>query len=266
MPYQDPPFVMPSMRLDGAVALVTGASRGIGSGVALALAHAGADLAITARTSADLDRVAAEAVGMGRKVLPVVADLEQPGEPSRIVDATLRHFGRVDVLVTGAGINIRQPADQFTAEQFAQIMRLNVEAPFRLANAVRPVMRDQGRGRIVCVTSVATVLAVPNVSVYAMSKAALGAMVRALALEWAGEGITVNAIAPGRYWTAMTDAVFSDPERHASAVGVIPLGRPGVPADVAGAAVLLASDAGAYTTGQTLFIDGGWTTAAAVKA
>jgi NAD(P)-dependent dehydrogenase (short-subunit alcohol dehydrogenase family) len=266
MPFQDPPFVMPSLRLDGAVALVTGASRGIGRGVALALAHAGADLAISARSADDLDRVASEAIDMGRKVLPIPADLDAAGEPARIVESAVRHFGRLDVLVTGAGVNIRQPAAQFTSEQFAQIMRLNVEAPFWLANAVRPVMRDQGRGRIICITSVATMLAVPNVSVYAMSKAALGAMVRALALEWAGEGITVNAIAPGRYWTAMTDAVFSDPEKYASAVGVIPLGRPGVPADVAGAAVLLASDAGSYTTGQTLFIDGGWTTAASIKA
>jgi NAD(P)-dependent dehydrogenase (short-subunit alcohol dehydrogenase family) len=266
MAFQDPPFVMPSMRLDGAVALVTGASRGIGRGVALGLAHAGADVALSARSSTDLDRVASEVVAVGRKVLPIVADLDTPGEPARIVESALRHFGRIDALVTGAGVNIRQPAGEFTPEQFAGIMRLNVEAPFWLANAVRPVMRDQGRGRIICITSVATMLAVPRVSVYAMSKAALGAMVRALALEWAGEGITVNAIAPGRYWTAMTDAVFSDPESHASAVGVIPLGRPGVPADVAGAAVLLASDAGAYTTGQTLFIDGGWTTSAAVRA
>ena len=127
-------------------------------------------------------------------------------------------------------------------------------------------MQAQGRGRIVCITSVATGVALPNVSVYSMSKAALGAMVRALALEWARDGITVNAIAPGRYWTAMTDAVFSDPALHASAVGVIPLGRPGVPADVAGAAVLLASDAGAYMTGQTLVVDGGWTASAGVMA
>jgi NAD(P)-dependent dehydrogenase (short-subunit alcohol dehydrogenase family) len=266
VPHSEPPFVMPSLRLDGAVALVTGASRGIGRGVALALAHAGADLAITARTTADLERVADEASAMDRKVLPIAGDLATPGEPARIVDEAVRHFGRIDVLVTGAGINIRQPADQFTRDQFAQVMALNVEAPFWLANAVRPIMQGQGRGRIICITSVATTLALPNVSVYSMSKAALGAMVRALALEWAAEGITVNAIAPGRYWTAMTDAVFSDPERHASAVGVIPLGRPGVPADVAGAAVLLASDAGAYTTGQTLFIDGGWTSSAGVKA
>ena len=186
--------------------------------------------------------------------------------PRRIVDAAVRHFGRLDVLVTGAGINIRQPADRFTPEQLAQIMRLNTEAPFWLAQAARPAMQAQGRGRIICITSVATTRALPNVSVYSMSKAALAAMVRALALEWAREGITVNAIAPGRYWTAMTDAVFSDAALGASAVSVIPLGRPGVPADVAGAAVLLASDAGAYMTGQTIVVDGGWTSSAGVQA
>jgi len=257
---------MPSLRLDGAVALVTGASRGIGRAVALALASAGADLALTARTGEDLDRVAAEAAAMGRQVLPITGDLEEADAASRIADVAIRHFGRLDVLAIGAGVNIRQAAERFTPEQFARVMRLNVEAPFWLANAVRPTMRAQGRGRIICITSVSTTVALPNISVYSMSKAALGAMVRALSLEWAGDGITVNAIAPGRFWTAMTDAVFSNPQLHASAVDVIPLGRPGVPSDVAGAAVLLASDAGAYTTGQTLVVDGGWTAAAGVKA
>jgi NAD(P)-dependent dehydrogenase (short-subunit alcohol dehydrogenase family) len=266
MPYTDPPFVMPSLRLDGAVALVTGASRGIGRAIALGLARAGADVALTARTAEDLERAADEIRSMDRRVLPIAEDLADPDAPPRVIDSAVRHFGRLDVLVTGAGINIRQPADQFTPEQLANVMRLNVEAPFWLARAARPLMQAQGRGRIICVTSVATTIALPNVSVYAMSKAALGAMVRALALEWAGEGITVNAIAPGRYWTAMTDAVFSDPALNASAVSVIPLGRPGVPADVAGAAVLLASEAGSYITGQTIVVDGGWTSSAGVRA
>ena len=145
-------------------------------------------------------------------------------------------------------------------------MRVNVESGFFLAQAAAPVMRAQGHGRIIAVTSVATKVALPNVSVYSMSKAALGAMVRALAIEWAKDGVTVNAIAPGRFWTAMTDAVFSNPELHENAVSVIPQARPGVPADLAGAAVLLASDASSYITGQTLFVDGGWTASAGVRA
>lgn len=257
---------MPSLRLDGLVALVTGASRGIGRGVALALAHAGADVALTARTIADLDRVADEISALPRRVLTVPVDLEDPTAAEPLVETVVGHFGRLDVLVTSAGINIRQPADQFTPEQYARVMRLNVEAPFWLAKAARAVMRDQKRGRIICITSISTEVALPNISVYSMSKAALGAMVRALALESARDGITVNAIAPGRFWTAMTDAVFSDPGLHESAVSVIPLGRPGTPADVAGAAVLLASEAGAYITGQTIVIDGGWTAAAGVMA
>jgi NAD(P)-dependent dehydrogenase (short-subunit alcohol dehydrogenase family) len=257
---------MPSLRLDGRVALVTGGSRGLGLGIALALAHAGADIGIVGRSDATLEDAAALIRGTGHAGLAIRADLADNDAPAAVVRQALDHFGRLDILVHAAGVNIRQPATAFTLSQWATVMRLNVEAAFFLALAAEPTMRAQAHGRIICVTSIAAGLAIPNTSVYGMSKAALQQMVRALALEWAPHGITVNALAPGRFWTAMTDAVFSNARAHASAVSVIPAGRPGVPADLAGAAVLLASDASAYVTGQAITVDGGWTASGGVLA
>jgi len=251
-------FTMPSLRLDGRVALVTGGGRGLGLGIALALAHAGAAVAVAARTECEVTGAADMLRALGREALGITADLSEHGAPAAVIGRLLAHFGRLDILVHAAGINVRVPAEQVTREEYARLMRVNVESAFFLAQAAAPLMRAQGRGRIIAVGSVAAEIAIPRVSVYAMTKGALKQMVKALALEWAKDGITVNAIAPGRFWTRMTDAIFSDPQLHASAVRVIPIGRPGVASDLAGAAVLFASDAGAYITGQTLVVDGGW--------
>ena len=251
-------FQMPSLRLDGRVALVTGGSRGLGLGIALALAHAGADVAIVARTATQLDDAVRQLRALGRTAHGIAADLADDAAPRAVVDEAAARLGGIDILVHAAGLNLRVPALQVSRDQYARLMRVNVESAFFLAQAAAPLMRARGGGRIIAVGSVAAEIAIPRISVYAMTKGALKQMVKALALEWAKDGITVNAIAPGRFWTQMTDAVFADPQLHASAVRVIPLGRPGVPSDLAGAAVLLASDASAYITGQTLIVDGGW--------
>ena len=251
-------FTIPSLRLDGRLALVTGGARGLGLGIGLALADAGADIAIVARTAAQVADAVERVRALGREAHGIVADVGAPEAPQAIVGEVMSRFGRLDIVVHAAGINIRKPASQITRDDYERLMRVNVEAAFFLAQAAALVMRTAGRGRIIAVGSVAAEIAIPRVSVYAMSKGALKQMVKSLALEWARDGITVNAIAPGRFWTTMTDAVFSDPELHASAVRVIPMGRAGVAADLAGAAVLFASDASAYITGQTLIVDGGW--------
>jgi len=249
---------MPSFRLDGQVALVTGGSRGLGLGLALALAHHGADIALAARTASQLEEAAELVRRAGRRAITIEADVSSVEQVKAMVAKTTDGLGRLDILVNGAGINVRKPAASFAREDFESLMRINLEAAFFISQAAGHVMRRAGHGRILCIGSIAAEVAIPNVSIYAMSKGGMRQMVKSLALEWAKDGVTVNAIAPGRFWTKMTDAVFSDDRLYDSAVRVIPMGRPGVPADLAGTAVLLASDAGAYITGQSIVIDGGW--------
>lgn len=262
----DSAYALPSFRLDGQVAIVTGGSRGLGLGIARALAMQGADLVLASRGAAELDRAAETLRAEGRRVVTVPIDIGTREAPERLVSAAIERLGRLDILVNGAGINVRKPAASFTREDFEGVIRINLEAAFFLSQAAGQVMRHQRRGRIISIGSIAQEVAVPNVGVYAMSKGGLRQMTKALALEWARDHVTVNAIAPGRFWTTMTDAVFSDDRLYDAAVRVIPMGRPGVPADLAGAAILLASEAGAYITGQTIVVDGGWLASSGVEA
>lgn len=262
----DSAFDLPSFRLDGQVAIVTGGSRGLGLGIARALALQGADLVLASRGADELSRAAEGLRTAGRRVVTVPIDIGTREAPDRLVAAAVDRLGRLDILVNGAGINVRKPAASFSREDFASVIRINLEAAFFLSQAAGQVMRAQGRGRVISIGSIAQEVAVPNVGVYAMSKGGLRQMTKALALEWARDHVTVNAIAPGRFWTTMTDAVFSDDRLYDAAVRVIPMGRPGVPADLAGAALLLASEAGAYITGQTIVVDGGWLASSGVEA
>lgn len=262
----DSEFQMPSFRLDGRAALVTGGSRGLGLGIALALAHAGADIAIAARTETELQTAAELLRATGRQVLSLPTDSGQVEQVRATVQQAQAHFGRLDILVNAAGINIRQPFDNFTESDWERLMNINLKGAFFAAQEAARVMRAQGKGKIINVGSIAFEIAVPNISLYAVSKGGMRAMTHSLSLELAKDHINVNAIAPGRFWTAMTDGFFSVPELYESAVSVIPLGRPGVATDLAGVAVLLASDAGDYITGQTIFVDGGWLVNGGVKA
>jgi 2-dehydro-3-deoxy-D-gluconate 5-dehydrogenase len=262
----DDEFVMPSLRIDGQVALVTGGSRGLGLGIALALAHAGADIALAARTRDALERAAALVRRIGRRAYVIEADVSSVASIREMVAAAHREYGRLDVLVNAAGINIRRPSDTFTEGDWDTLMTVNLKSAFFAAQQAARVMRTQGHGRIINVGSLTFELAVPNVTLYAISKGGMRQMTRQLAVEWAKDGIAVNAIAPGRFWTEMTDAVFSVPELYDAAVSVVPMARPGIPSDLAGAVVLLASQAGSYITGQTIVIDGGWMVSSGVRA
>ena len=253
----DHEFKMPNLRLDGQVALVTGGSRGLGLGMALTLAHAGADVALAARTVEQLAQAAKLVRDTGRKALIVPTDVSRIEEVRAMVAQTAKHFGRLDILVNGAGINIRQPAATFTEDDWDRLMNINLKSVFFACQEAAKIMRRQGKGKIINLGSVSFEIALPDIALYATSKGGMRQLTRALAVEWATDNICVNAIAPGRFWTAMTDAVFSVDELYDSAVSVIPQGRPGIPSDLAGATVLLASDASDYITGQTIHVNGG---------
>lgn len=261
----DHDFEMPSLRLEGRVALVTGGSRGLGLGMALALAHSGADVALASRSASGLAEAAALVQQTGRQAFVIPTDVGEVAAVQAMVAAAREHFGRLDILVNAAGVNLRQRADTFTEADWDALMSVNLKGAFFAAQAAAPVMREQGGGKIINLGSLSFEIVVPNIALYAISKGGLRQLTRALAVEWAKDNIQVNAIAPGRFWTAMTDAVFSDEDLYESAVSVIPQGRPGVPADLAGATVLLASAASNYITGQTIVVDGGWLVGGGVK-
>ena len=251
----------PRFDLAGQVALVTGAARGLGRACAIALAQAGADVALGLRDAASPDGVtlAATIRGLGRRALPLQMDVTRRAEIDAAVAAALREFGRVDVLVNNAGIGPPNPAEAVTEEDFDHTLAVNVKGTFFVSQAVGRVMLWQRAGRIISLSSQAGFVALPTESVYCMSKAAIAHLTKCLAVEWAPFGINVNAVAPTFIRTPGTVKWLADDAFRAELLGRIPLGRVGEPVDVAGAVVFLASPAAAMITGTTLLIDGGWT-------
>ncbi len=258
-------MILDRMRLDGKVALVTGGSQGLGLGAAQALAEAGADVAIAARSEDRLVEAAARIEARGRRALPVPVDLSDVRAAMATVDRTVATLGRLDILVTAAATQLRKPILQVTPEDWELLVAVNLRAVyFMCQHAARHMLkRDQpdnngARGKIINVVSLTAVGAWPNVSVYGTTKGGVAQMTKAMALEWGPLGICANAIGPGTFRTELTQSLYDDPERAERIVSRIPLGRPGLPDDVAGAVVYLASPASDYVTGQVLWIDGGW--------
>ena len=249
----------PSYRLDGQIALVTGAARGIGRACAVALAHAGADVVLGLRDVAADDGAAAEIAALGRRALPVQMDVSRLPEIRAAVAAAVDHFGRLDILVNNAGLGPSNPAEEVREEDFDLTVTVNLKGTFFASQAAGRVMIAQQYGRIISLSSQAGFVALPTESVYGMTKAGIAHLMRCLAVEWAPHHITVNAVAPTFIATPGTERWLSDPTFAADVVQRIPLGHVGRPMDVAGAVVFLASPAAAMITGTTLLIDGGWT-------
>ena len=250
----------PRFDLNGQVALVTGAARGLGRAISLALAHAGSDVALGLRdvnTGGDLAR---EIQAMGRKALPLPMDVLHLDQITRAINDTVAHFGRLDILINNAGGGTSGLAENVTEQDYDLTMDLNAKATFFACQAAGRVMMRQKSGRIINLSSQAGYVALPTESVYCMSKAAISHLTKCLAVEWGKHNITVNAVAPTFITTPGTDEALSDPAFRDDVIERIAgLHRIGEPVDVAGAVVFLASPAASLITGHTILIDGGWT-------
>ena len=246
--------------LQGKVAIVTGASRGLGQYFSRALARAGADVVITSRTLESLEQTRKEIETMGRKALPCTLDTRKLETIQPMVDAALRRFGRIDILVNNAGCNIRKAAVDMTPEDWDTVVGTILRGAFFVSTAVaRSAMIAQKHGRIVNVGSGTSLFGFPGIVPYCASRGGMTQMTKALAAEWAPLGITVNVLAPGWFKTAQNAILYEDPQWVANVVEKIPAGRTGLPNDMDGTVVFLASDASEYVTGQLLFVDGGFT-------
>ncbi len=250
----------PRFDLTGDVALVTGAARGLGRAISLALAHAGADVALGLRDVTTGSELAKEINALGRRALPLQMDMTRLDEISRAVDDTVAHFGRLDILVNNAGLGPENAAENVRVEDFDLTLAVNLKGTFFASQAAARVMIRQQRGCIVNMSSQAGFVALPTESVYCMTKAAIAHLTKCLAVEWGKHNIRINAVAPTFIRTPGTEPALADPAfRNDVIERIAGLHRIGEPMDVAGAVVFLASPAASLITGHTILIDGGWT-------
>ncbi len=250
-------MILDKFRLDGKVAIVTGAARGLGQGMALGLAEAGADIVLV--DLLDLAESRSRVEALGRRCTAVVADLSQKESVELIVSSAQSSMGSIDILVNNAGIIRRQPLLEFSEKNWDDVIQINLRALFFLSQAAAGVMAGQGRGgRIINVASMLSFQGGILVPSYTAAKSAVMGLTRALANELAQHNITVNAIAPGYMATDNTAALQADPVRSKAILERIPAGRWGKPEDLQGVAVFLASEAAAYVNGYTIAVDGGW--------
>ena len=249
----------PRFDVTGQVALVTGAARGIGRACALALAHAGADVALGLRDAKTAGDLAKEIEGMGRRALRLQMDMSRLDEIQPAVAAAVAHFGRLDILVNNAGVAPENLAENVSEKDFDLTLAVNLKGTFFASQAAGRVMIRQKHGRIINLGSQAGFVALPTESIYCMTKAAISHLTRCLAVEWAPYDITVNAVAPTFIRTPGTEECLSNDAFRADVLSRIALGRIGEPMEVAGAVVFLASPAASLITGETILIDGGWT-------
>ncbi len=246
-----------TFRLDGQRALVTGASKGIGAAIALALAEAGADVACHGNSRAP-DETAERVRALGRQALAVRGDLGSREAAPAIVEATLAKFERIDILVNNAGTIRRAPAVEFSEADWDLVLDVNLRSVFRLCQLAGRGMLERGHGKIVNIASLLSFQGGITVPAYAASKGAVAQLTKALSNEWAGRGVNVNAIAPGYIRTDNTAALQADETRNRQILERIPAGRWGDVGDLTGAAVFLASPASNYVNGHVLAVDGGW--------
>jgi len=249
--------ILDQFKIDGRIALVTGASAGLGQAVAVALAEAGADVACHGNTRSP-EATCRSVSQTGRQAFAVTGDLVKNETPRHLIEATVKHFGRLDILVNNAGTIRRAPAVDYSDDDWAAVIEVNLSAVFRLSQLAGRQMLKQGSGKIINIASLLSFQGGITVPAYAASKGGVAQLTKALANEWAGKGINVNAIAPGYMRTDNTRSLQDDEVRNRQILERIPAGRWGEPSDLAGAAVFLASSASDYVNGHVLVVDGGW--------
>ena len=249
----------PDFRLDGQVAVVTGASKGIGWDLAKALADAGASVAVAARDVDELERLAAEIRADGGEAMAVELDVRDVGQIRSAFEHAQKHFGSLDVLVNNAGLGANHPAEDVTEADWDQMMDVNLRGLFFACQAAGRIMLAQGSGRIINMGSQAGVVGIRDHAVYSASKGGVNLLTKVLALEWSGRGVTVNTVAPTFIYTPGTAERLDQPDYLADVLERLPIGRVGTTTDVAAAVIYLASPAGGMVSGHTLVVDGAWT-------
>ncbi len=252
--------VLDRLQLNGRVALVTGGTKGLGLAMAKGLAEAGASVAVISRHA---DQAAEVALGItaasGQKTMGYGCDVTVPAQVEALIAKVMADFGQVDILINNAGINTRGAIDELTLEQFLEVQQINVTGPWLLCRALAGHFKERRYGRVINIGSTLSIIAIANRTPYATSKGAILQMTRALALEWAPYGITVNCVMPGPFGTEMNTPIKNDPTLYETFIAKIPLGRWGELEEIQGLAVFLASDAASFMTGSAITIDGGWT-------
>jgi gluconate 5-dehydrogenase len=248
--------ILDKFRLDGRVAIVTGGNRGLGKEMSAALVEAGAKVAVVSRKTEEAQAAASAYGGSARGY---GCDVTEPEQVEAMVSQVAADFGGVDILVNNAGVNIRGAIDELSLEEFQQVQNINVTGVWLVTRAAAPHLKASNYGRVINIGSTLSIIALPERTPYASSKGAVLQMTRALALEWASRGITVNAVLPGPFATDMNLPLMQDEEKYRAFLSLIPLGRWGELDEIGGLIVFLAGDAASFITGAGITIDGGWT-------
>jgi 2-deoxy-D-gluconate 3-dehydrogenase len=248
----------PSSDLSGKSAIVTGGSKGIGFGMACALAHAGADIVVVSRNLTEGEQAAQEIRSMGRQAIAISCDVTVPEAVDAMVEKAVAAFGKVDILLNNAGMNIRKPVVELAPEEWDKVLNTNLKGIFLVARRVGKEMIKQKSGKVINIASILGMIGLPMLGPYAASKGGIVQLTKVMALEWAQYGINVNAIAPAYIKTPMTEGWLADKERLNPILAATPLGRLGSVEDLAGPVVFLASEWSSYITGHILMVDGGW--------
>ena len=244
--------------LAGKIAVVTGANRGIGHAIALALAEAGADIVGTSRQMSDDESIAKEVRALGQKFFPFACDMKNRAESTALAKKVLSEVGQVDILVNNAGTIRRENIADYSLADWDEVVEVNLTAPFILTQDFGKPMLERSAGKVIFISSLLSYQGGIRVPAYTASKSGIAGLVKAFANEWAGKGVNVNAVAPGYIVTDNTEALRADPIRYEAITGRIPAGRWGEGRDIAGSVVFLASENADYLHGSTITVDGGW--------